>query len=82
MARIGGRRWRRLVQRVLAEEGGICGLCGLPGANSGDHKTPVSIWPEGEFVRENVMATHLRCNQQRGTKPLRPSVAIKSNQAW
>jgi 5-methylcytosine-specific restriction endonuclease McrA len=80
--RVGGKRWRELVPQVLAEEGGICHLCGAPGADSADHLIPISIRPDLEFERSNLRAVHHdvqpRCNRRRGAKPL----AFQPRRAW
>lgn len=82
MARVGGRRWRRLLAQVIAEEGGICHICRLPGATSGDHVIPVSKRPDLEFERWNIRACHRLCNTKRGNRPVPAWPAIKTTRAW
>lgn len=86
MPRTAGRRWRRLVALVIAEENGICWICGLPGADSGDHVIPVSIRPDLEFDRANIRAVHHNvepyCNRKRGNRPAITTSNLITSQPW
>lgn len=65
-----GRPWVRVKNRVIRRDGGICHLCGQPGADSADHLTPVSA---GGAVYDltNLAAVHDQpCNRIRGTRPV------------
>lgn len=33
--------WRRTVRRIIERDGGICYICGRPGADTADHVIPV-----------------------------------------
>ena len=67
-ARGSTRKWRELRRLVLIRDRGICQLCGRPGANSVDHKTPRERG--GGDQMSNLRATHLRCNIQRGVNAI------------
>jgi 5-methylcytosine-specific restriction endonuclease McrA len=56
-----GRAWERLRRQILVRDGGICGLCGLPGATSVDHRIPLVA---GGHPTDpgNLQAAHLSCN--------------------
>lgn len=82
MGRTGGRRWRRLVEQVLREDGDTCWLCGGPGATSGDHVIPVSVDPDLEFDRGNVRPAHVGCNKRRGARPIGIARKVNTSRAW
>ena len=56
-----GRPWLRLRRQILERDGFVCRLCGLPGATSVDHRTPLC---EGGHPTDpaNLQAAHLSCN--------------------
>lgn len=53
-----GQPWRRLRLRVLDAYGGVCGICGHPGANDIDHKIPRSQAPELAEDPDNLQPAH------------------------
>lgn len=64
-----GRRWReRVVPAVVRRDGGVCHLCGQPGATSADHLIPRSHGGTNQLA--NLAAVHPRCNSIRGTRPV------------
>jgi 5-methylcytosine-specific restriction endonuclease McrA len=67
-----GRPWRRTVAQVIQRDGGICHLCGQPGADSADHLVPRS--QGGTNDPANLKAAHHlvepRCNIKRGDAPV------------
>ncbi|MFI5955825.1 HNH endonuclease [Cryptosporangium sp. NPDC051539] len=74
-----GRPWRRLRDLVLAASGGICALCGLPGANSVDHIVPLSKGG-APMAPSNLRAAHSTCNSKRGNRmQLR---TVKTSRDW
>jgi 5-methylcytosine-specific restriction endonuclease McrA len=52
--------------RVLARDGGICWLCGGPGATTVDHVIPRARG--GGDDEDNLRAAHLDCNMRRGAR--------------
>jgi 5-methylcytosine-specific restriction endonuclease McrA len=58
-----GWSYQRKRERILARDGYICWLCGLPGADSVDHVTPRVRG--GDDSDENLRAAHGRCNSGR-----------------
>jgi len=80
--RKGGRRWTKLVQLVIMEENGICWLCGIGGATTGDHVIPIKYRPDLEFDRENVHAAHASCNFSRGARPVTGRKTMRTSRQW
>jgi 5-methylcytosine-specific restriction endonuclease McrA len=62
MSRIKG--WKRISKRILTLSGGICALCGRPGADTVDHIIPRSRG--GTHEDYNLRAAHRACNSRRG----------------
>lgn len=60
------RGWARTTQRVLGRDGGICWLCGRPGATSVDHVVPRS--KGGGHADANLRAAHITCNSRKGAR--------------
>lgn len=67
-----GRPWQRLKARVIRRDGGICHLCGQPGADTADHIVPHS--QGGRSVMSNLKAAHHNvapyCNRIRGDRTI------------
>ena len=67
-----GRPWQRKKGRVIRRDGGICHLCGQPGADSADHLIPYS--QGGTDAMDNLAAVHHdtppKCNRLRGDRPI------------
>jgi 5-methylcytosine-specific restriction endonuclease McrA len=67
-----GRPWQRKKARVIRRDGGICHLCGQPGADSADHLVPYS--QGGTDAASNLAAVHHnaepRCNRIRGNRDI------------
>ncbi|WP_374403228.1 HNH endonuclease [Frankia sp. Cj3] len=59
-----GTGWTEMSQRVIAEECGICWLCGSPGADTADHI--IRRRDGGTSARDNLRAAHRACNSARG----------------
>ncbi len=82
----GSRRWRQvIVPRVLRRDGGICHICGQPGADTADHLIPVA--DGGTDDMGNLAAAHhTPCNVRRGARPIeqiRAELATEATEpAW
>lgn len=61
-----GRPWQRLRARIIQRDGGICHLCGHPGADTADHIIPWSLG--GTDNPANLKAAHRHCNRVRGNR--------------
>lgn len=57
-------RWQRLRKWIL-ERDDICGLCGVPGADTVDHIEPIALGGD-PFNMDNLRPAHARCNYARG----------------
>lgn len=68
-----GSRWHKLVRWVIRRDGGICHLCGRPGADTADHLVPLSQGG-AKMDPRNLKAAHHnvwpRCNRVRGDRPI------------
>ena len=70
------RRWRELRAQILAASN-ICGVCGQPGADAVDHKTPIARGG-AQYDPNNLQPVHHdvepRCNRIKGDKPHAPII--------
>jgi 5-methylcytosine-specific restriction endonuclease McrA len=71
---------QRVAAAVLAEHGDTCIHCGRPGARSVEHVIPRSYG--GLDTLTNCRPAHLRCNIQRGTKPMPGFALPTSSRRW
>jgi 5-methylcytosine-specific restriction endonuclease McrA len=61
-----GRGWGRISREVIERDGGICHLCGRPGADTADH-----LQPRGGVLQTHpadpalLAAAHRACNSRR-----------------
>lgn len=80
--RRGGRPWRRVRGRVLAESD-VCHICGQPGADSVDHIIAVSVRPDLELVRSNLAPAHYDvppyCNRRKGDRAMPLDIIRRSS---
>jgi 5-methylcytosine-specific restriction endonuclease McrA len=58
--RLTGPRWQRIVAMIVLRDGGVCHLCGRPGATSADHV--VALADGGGNWPSNLRAAHPHCN--------------------
>jgi len=64
--RWGGRKSQELRRRAIYRDGGICWICGRPGATTCDHVLPRADFPEWVWREDNLRAAHTSCNIKRG----------------
>jgi 5-methylcytosine-specific restriction protein A len=58
------RNWTRIRQRILRRDGGVCYVCGRPGADTVDHIVPASNG--GTDDDDNLAAIHeVPCHQRK-----------------
>lgn len=78
MSKWGGRVVRVLVDHVVQRDGGVCWLCGMLGADSADHEPTrsalVKLGVPNPDDPAYLRASHLVCNQRRGTRPVTPAL--------
>jgi hypothetical protein len=53
-----GAVWRKLVKAIIARDHGLCEICLHPGADSADHRVPISEDPSRSLDPTNLAATH------------------------
>ena len=75
--RLNSKQWAIRRAFVLERDGRICWLCGLAGADTVDHKTPLFLGGGDDL--ENLAAAHGRCNYARRERA--PAVASPTR-AW
>ena len=67
-----GRPWARRRDQILRRDGGICHICGRPGADSADHLIPWAVTQDDR--PSNLAAVHHNvwpnCNRIRGDRPI------------
>jgi len=63
----GSTRATRLRRIVLTRDGGVCWICGRPGATTVDHVIPRAYGGTDELT--NLRAAHAHCNYARRQRP-------------
>lgn len=62
---VNGKRVRAFNAAVFNIHGGVCHLCGHPGADTVDHLKPVSRYPALRWDIDNARPAHRSCNSRR-----------------
>jgi len=73
------RRYQRARTNILIRDGGICWLCGRPGANTADHIIPLAQGGH-PYSELNLRAAHHSCNSRRGANTPTPTQTNNSRQ--
>lgn len=63
-----GREWKRIVANVISHYGGVCHLCGHPGALQADHQ--VQYAEGGDDSLANLRPAHGTANTQKNPCPV------------
>jgi 5-methylcytosine-specific restriction endonuclease McrA len=64
-----GPNWTRISREVIARDGGICHICGLPGADTTDHLNPRrGERQHREADKRELAAAHRACNSRKGAR--------------
>jgi 5-methylcytosine-specific restriction endonuclease McrA len=64
-----GPGWARISREVIQRDGGICCLCGLPGADTTHHLNPRMGRPQHrEADKRELAAAHRACNSRKGAR--------------
>lgn len=64
-----GPAWARISREVIERDGGICHLCGLPGADTADHLVPRMGRHQAEAADKRLLAAaHRSCNSRKGAR--------------
>jgi 5-methylcytosine-specific restriction endonuclease McrA len=76
-----GHRRRQLKAKFLpAGQVVKCWLCGMPGADSLDHRLPKSKYPELVWDEANIQPAHQSCNSIKGDGPGAPTLGPPSEE--
>jgi 5-methylcytosine-specific restriction endonuclease McrA len=83
MARGSDRRWRQLRAAILTASD-VCWICGRRGADTVDHRIPVALRPDLEYVPTNLAPAHGKkrdgCPGNYGRTPRRRG--LNTSRSW
>lgn len=69
---------RRVVAAVIERDGGICQLCGQPGADTADHVLARALGGTDDL--DNLQAAHGRCNRAKAGREASVSRARRAGE--